>query len=154
MNAGALVETVVGAIVLAGAVFFLIYAQGRIEQGPGADGYEITARFDSVGDLSRGADVRVSGVPIGTVRRIELDADTFFARATLLIDGAVEIPTDSTATITANGLLGGLYVNIEPGGEIETLAAGEEITFTQGAIDLFGLVSDFVSNSAGGSSAP
>jgi phospholipid/cholesterol/gamma-HCH transport system substrate-binding protein len=151
MNAGALVETVIGAIVLAGAAFFLVYAQGRIEQGPGSDGYAVTARFDSVGDLARGADVRVSGVPIGTVRRIELDRDTFFARATLIIDGSVEIPADSTATITANGLLGGLYVNIEPGGDMEMLAEGEEIEFTQGAVDLFGLVSDFVGNNTGGS---
>ncbi len=149
MNAGALVETVIGAIVLAGAVFFLIFAQGRIDSGPGADGYELSARFSSVGDLERGADVRVAGVPVGTVRRIELDPDTFFARATLVIDGAIEIPADSTASITANGLLGGLYVNIEPGGDVESLQPGAEIEFTQGAVDLFDLVGQFVSNSAG-----
>lgn len=149
MNAGALVETVIGAIVLAGAVFFLVFAQSRIDSGPGADGYELSARFSSVGDLERGADVRVAGVPVGTVRRIELDPDTFFARATLVIDGAIEIPADSTASITANGLLGGLYVNIEPGGDVENLQPGAEIEFTQGAVDLFDLVGEFVSNSAG-----
>ena len=140
MRAGAVLETLLGLAVLIAAGAFLIYAQGHLDEGPGGDSYALTARFSTVGDLSRGADVRVAGVPVGTVQSIELDPQTYFARAQLRIRSDIEIPQDSTAKIATAGLLGGAYVEIEPGGGLDALAPGGEIEFTQGAVDLFDLV--------------
>ncbi|XBQ15527.1 MAG: outer membrane lipid asymmetry maintenance protein MlaD [Oceanicaulis sp.] len=149
MRGGAVLETVLGVLVLIAAGVFTVYAQGRLTEGPGRDGYTVVARFDSVGDLTRGAEVRVSGVPVGAVESISLDSETFFARAELNIRGDVQIPEDSTARIAMAGLLGGAYVAIEPGGAMETLEPGGEIEFTQGAVDMFDLIGEAVMNRGG-----
>lgn len=144
MRGGAVLETLLGLAVLIAAAAFLFYAQGRVDDGPGRDSYELTARFSTVGDLSRGAEVRVAGVPVGSVQGIDLDRQTYFARTALMIRSDVEIPEDSTAKIAASGLLGGAYVEIEPGGAVEVLGPGEEIQFTQGAVDMFDLIGQAV----------
>lgn len=151
MRGGAILETVLGVLVLAAAGAFLIYAQGQIDDGTSADGYTLTARFSSVGDLNRGADVRVAGVPVGTVSAVRLDPETYFAEAELLVSGDIELPSDSTAKITAAGLIGGVFVEIEPGGDVDMLQPGDEITFTQGAVDMFDLIGEAVMNRSSGS---
>lgn len=149
MRGGAVLETLLGLAVLIAAGAFLFYAQGRVDDGPARDSYELTARFSTVGDLSRGAEVRVAGVPVGSVQSIELDPQTYFARTALSIRPDVEIPEDSTAKISASGLLGGAYVEIEPGGAMEVLEPGEEIQFTQGAVDLFDLIGQAMGGGSG-----
>ncbi|HCR65063.1 MAG: outer membrane lipid asymmetry maintenance protein MlaD [Oceanicaulis sp.] len=146
MRGGAVLETVLGLLVLVTAGAFLIYAQGQIDDGSGSDGYTLTARFSSVGDLNRGADVRVAGVPVGTVTTVRLDQDTYFAEAVFELNGEIQIPADSTAKIATAGLIGGVFIEIEPGGDVDMLQAGEEISFTQGAVDMFDLIGQAVMN--------
>jgi len=136
MRGGAVVETGLGFVVLVAAAVFLVYAQGQMTEGPGRDSYEVTARFNTVGDLARGAEVRVAGVPVGAVRAVALDPDTYFARADMAMAG----------------LLGGSYVEIEPGGAMEMLEPGGEITYTQGAVDMFDLIGEAVMNRGGSNS--
>lgn len=133
-------ETAVGAVVLAAAAGFLIYALGHVGGGGKAGGYQVSARFGEVGSLAPGADVRVAGVKVGAVSKVELDPKTFLARATLTLDRDVRLPADSTAKVTSDGLLGGQHLSIAPGGATEDLKAGGEIVNTQGAVDLFGLI--------------
>jgi phospholipid/cholesterol/gamma-HCH transport system substrate-binding protein len=130
----------VGAVVLAAAVGFLIYALGHAGGGGKAGGYQVSARFGEVGSLAPGADVRVAGVKVGAVSRVELDPKSFLAKATFTLNPDVQLPADSTAKITSDGLLGGQHVAIAPGGAAENLKAGGEIVNTQGAVDLFGLI--------------
>lgn len=59
---------------------------------------------------------------------------------TLSLRPEIKLPTDSNAKITTEGLLGGNYVSITPGGSQDMLAEGDEIMFTQGSVDLIGLV--------------
>ncbi|WP_019961907.1 outer membrane lipid asymmetry maintenance protein MlaD [Woodsholea maritima] len=152
MRASALVETLIGAGVLAAAGFFLFYAGSNLSTGQSADGYTLSARFSTIGGLTRGADVRVAGVPVGTVSAIELDQQTYLARAVMRLDGGIEIPEDSSARIASNGLLGGAFVEIEPGGLEEALIEGGEIQYTQGAVDIFSLIGEAVMNRASGGS--
>lgn len=145
MRGGAVLETLVGVVVLVVAAAFVVFAQGRLDSDPSAGGYELTARFSEVGALTRGAEVRVSGVPVGSVTAITLDPQTYFAQVHLRLRRDVLIPADSTAKITASGLLGGAYVEIEAGGDEGMIAEGGEIVYTQGAVDLFDLIGGFVS---------
>ena len=148
MRASALVETLIGAVVLAAAGFFLFYASTHLSQGPDQNGYSVSARFSTIGTLTRGADVRIAGVPVGSVKDVELDRQTYFARAVLHVDGDIEIPEDSSARIATNGLLGGAFIEIEPGGLDDMLAEGGEIQYTQGAVDVFSLIGEAVMNRA------
>ena len=107
-------------------------------------GYMIVAKFTGVGTLTEGADVRISGIKIGSVVSQELDTDTFMARVTMNIDEAVTLSSDTTAAVSLEGLLGGAFVVLEPGGDEEIIAPGGEILFTQAAPDIIGLVTQLV----------
>ena len=142
-------ETGVGAVVLAAAAGFLVYALSAGAVGRHGGGYEIKARFGQVGGLADGADVRLAGVKIGTVSRIHLDPKTFLAEVDLSLDPAIKLPADSTAKITSDSLLGGSHVAIAPGGATEDLRPGGEIQNTQGSVDLFGLIGQVIRPQAG-----
>ncbi|WP_149999304.1 outer membrane lipid asymmetry maintenance protein MlaD [Iodidimonas gelatinilytica] len=148
---GNLVESLIGAVVLVVASVFLYVAYSTTGVG-GGDGYPLEARFDRVGGLSMGADVRMSGIKIGTVTEQRLDPESFQAVIRFTVDKSLSLPTDSFAKITSDGLLGDTYVDVQPGGVPEYLQPGDEVAFTQGPIDLFGLISKAVYSGDAGSS--
>lgn len=135
-------ETILGAIVAAVAVSFFVFAVAQAGQTSGVAGYELTARFQNVGGVAIGSDVRVSGVKVGVVRTVELDPETYMARLTLSIENGVQVGDDSTARIATDGLLGGSYIAIEPTG-MDVLAPGAEIPNTQPAVDFLTLLASF-----------
>ena len=73
-----IVETIVGALVLAVAGLFVFYAFAKSD-ARAPNGYEIIARFGRVDGLKRGADVTLSGVKVGTVTGVDLDRKTYQA---------------------------------------------------------------------------
>ncbi len=138
-----IIETVLGGCVLLVAVGFLVFAfesTGLSSSG----GYDITAQFDNASGLSKGTEVRMSGVKIGTVVDQSLDPETFFAVVVLNIDDAIELPTDTSARIVPDGLLGGNYVALEPGADMETIPPGGRVLYTQGAINVVDLLGRFI----------
>ncbi|QUD88129.1 outer membrane lipid asymmetry maintenance protein MlaD [Phenylobacterium montanum] len=152
---GQWVETGLGAVVLAAAASFLIYALSAGAIHTKAHGYDLTARFGQVGALAPGADVRVAGVKVGTVSAVTLDSKTFMAITRMTMDPTVKLPADSTAKVTSDGLLGGSHIAIEPGGAQGDMKPGDEFQNTQGAVDLFGLIGQFIRpQSPAASSAP
>ncbi|MFY0634824.1 MAG: outer membrane lipid asymmetry maintenance protein MlaD [Vannielia sp.] len=139
-------EAIVGACVLAAAAGFLWYASGVTDAGGGGgNNYPLIASFRSAEGISVGTDVRLAGVKIGSVRELDLNAQTFRAEATFGIAEGIELPEDSSAAISSEGLLGGNFIEIIPGGSPFNLEAGGEIVDTQGAISLIGLLTKFVS---------
>lgn len=152
-----------GVVVLALAAGFLTYSLsvGAVHMKRGD--YEISAKFGEAGSLAPGAAVSVAGVKVGTVSEITLEPKTFLAVARLSIDPTVKLPSDSTAKITSDGILGGAHVSIAPGAAMDDLKPGGQIENTQGAVDLFGLIgsvirpqggSDAAAPSTGSSAAP
>jgi phospholipid/cholesterol/gamma-HCH transport system substrate-binding protein len=142
-----IVETLIGAVVLIIAVFFVIFAYTATEVRP-STGYELSARFTRVDGLSVGSDVRMSGIKVGTVVEQSLDRETFDALVVFNLSDDVKIPDDTAVKITSDGLLGDSYVSLEPGGSDTFLAAGEELTITQGAVNLMDLIAQAVFGSA------
>ncbi|MHB8812303.1 MAG: outer membrane lipid asymmetry maintenance protein MlaD [Steroidobacteraceae bacterium] len=118
-------------------------------------GYDVTAEFDNIGDLKVGAPVRMAGVRIGDVTAIVLDNQSYRADVHLhFYPQFNQIPEDSYASIETEGLLGGQYVAISPGGLSTYLKNGSQILQTQSAIVLENLINKFFANfSSGGSSS-
>lgn len=141
-------ETAIGAVVAVVAAGFLFYAVTRAGGGEAAGGYPIEARFNRIDGISVGADVRMSGVKVGAVSTVALDPQTYMARVTMSLDPKVKVPEDSSAKISSDGLLGGAYVSIEPGGAEAMLAAGKEISHTQGTVDLLTVLASAVGGAA------
>jgi phospholipid/cholesterol/gamma-HCH transport system substrate-binding protein len=143
-------EVIVGGVVLAGALAFGIYAaQVAGLSGGGSDAYSLNASFRSLEGVSVGTDVRLAGVKVGTVTDIALNQETFRADTTVNVKQGIEIPDDSAIVIASEGLLGGNFVEIVPGGSPFSFAAGDEITDTQGAVSLISLLLKFVSGGSG-----
>ncbi len=141
-------EALVGAGVLVAAAGFLWYAAGVTEAGgSGGASYPLQASFRSAEGISVGTDVRLAGVKIGSVRALELNAQSFRAEATFAISEGIELPEDSSAAISSEGLLGGNFIEIVPGGSPFNLEEGGEILDTQGAVSLIGLLTKFVAGS-------
>jgi len=135
-----LAETLAGLVVIALAAVFLVYSLSVGGMGRTAGQYEVTAKFGEVGALAPGAAVSVAGVKVGTVTKISLDPKTYLAVTRLSLDRGVKLPSDSTAKVTSDSLLGGAHVAIAPGGAPDDIKPGGEIENTQGSVDLFGLV--------------
>lgn len=141
-------ETLIGAIVLAVAAGFFLFASnnaGSALRGGGGGQYPLVASFRSAEGVSAGTDVRMAGVKIGTVTSLNLDLESFRARTGILVDGDILIPDDSTAVIASEGLLGGTFVEVVPGGSLVNLDPGDEIEDTQSAVSLLDLLLKFVS---------
>ena len=120
------IETVLGGVVLVVAAMFLLFAYSTANIRS-VKGYQVTADFLKVGGLTRGSDVRVSGITIGTVSDQQLDPKTFNARVTMTIKPDVQLPTDTVASIVGEGLLGDKYVNLTPGQAKERIPAGGKV---------------------------
>lgn len=139
-------EVLVGGAVLAVAVGFLIYAGQATGFSPAkTSDYALTASFRSGEGVSIGTDVRLAGVKVGTVRDMILNTQTYRADTVLAVKNGVVIPDDSAVVISSEGLLGGNFVEIFPGGSLENFAAGDEILDTQGSVSLVSLLMKFVS---------
>ena len=133
-------ETLIGAVVLAVAGGFLVYAANTADMSI-RGGYDLIAEFRAAEGLSPGSDVRLSGVKIGSVTSIALNPDNYFAVVGLAVEDHVKVPEDSVAKIASDGLLGGNFVDIDPGASDFMLEPGASIEHTQGSINLIDLVS-------------
>ena len=140
-------ELAAGAGVVAVAAAFLVYAAQFAGGTRIADSYELTASFRSADGVTVGTDVRLAGVRVGTVTDLALNTETFRADAVLAIDGAVKVPEDSSAAVAQEGLLGGTFIDLQPGGSDFNLEAGAEIVDTQGSVSLVTLLLRFVTGS-------
>jgi phospholipid/cholesterol/gamma-HCH transport system substrate-binding protein len=138
-----IIETLVGALVLAIAVGFAWFGF-RLTGGNTRSGYEIAAQFERIDGISVGSDVRMSGIKVGTVTVAALDPKTYFADLRMRIDGSVQVPTDSVAEITSDGLLGARYLNLVPGNADEVVKPGGKLNLTQAPIDLMALLGKYI----------
>ena len=141
-------EILAGALVLAAAVGFFAYAGQSAGLGGTAGTYPLTASFRSVQGITAGSDVKLAGVKVGTITALTLNPTTYFADVVIAIDDQVLLPTDSAILISSEGLLGGNFVELVPGGMPDNLGPGDEIEDTQGAVSLVSLLMKFVSGKA------
>lgn len=137
------VETLVGVVVVAVAASFISYAALVSDRGAAVKGYELIGRFPAASGVAPGTEVRISGVKVGAVVDVTLDPKTYFADVRLTMREDIALASDTSAKITADGLLSESYIAIEPGGDFEDLKPGDIIANTQGTVDLLGLLSTF-----------
>jgi phospholipid/cholesterol/gamma-HCH transport system substrate-binding protein len=147
-------EALVGLLVVLLAVWFVWFAWMRTGGGEKSGSIHVTALFPNSSGVNIGTDVRVAGLKIGSVTDQKLDPESYQVAVTLAIDPKVKIPADSSAAITSEGLLGSTFIALLPGGETTPLKNGDTISDTQGAMDLMGMVGQFINKSGDTQSAP
>ena len=109
--------------------------------------YDVTAKFDNIGDLKVGSPVSMSGVEIGRVAKIDFDSNEYKAVVLLQLDARYgKIPSDSDASIYTQGLLGGKFIGLTAGGADTYLKDKDQIDFTQSAFVLETLIGQVLAN--------
>jgi phospholipid/cholesterol/gamma-HCH transport system substrate-binding protein len=136
-------ELIAGLAVLVVAIGFLGYAVVHTGRST-VSGYQLSAKFDHIDGLASGADVRLAGVKIGSVTGQSIDPQSYQAVVTLTVQDSIKLPKDSSAEITSDGLLGGKFLSLTPGGDATMLTAGGQITITQSSVSLEQLLGKFI----------
>jgi phospholipid/cholesterol/gamma-HCH transport system substrate-binding protein len=81
-------------------------------QGRGPGSFTIQAQMPEVNNIQQNSRVRVGDVNVGTVTKIERQG--WHALLTIALNGDVELPANSTATLGQTSLLGSLHVELAP----------------------------------------
>jgi phospholipid/cholesterol/gamma-HCH transport system substrate-binding protein len=106
-----------GLFVIIGLILFIltIYFIGDKQMMFGKTNH-LTAIFNNVNGLQLGNNVRYSGINVGTVRNIEMINDTVI-KVDMIIDESIfpHIKRNAIATISSDGLVGNMIINIIPG---------------------------------------
>ena len=119
-----------GLFVIIGLLVFIlaVYFIGDKQKMFGKTNH-LEAIFNNVNGLQLGNSVRYSGIGVGTVRGIEMINDTTI-RVDMIIDKAIfsYIKKDAVATISSDGLVGNMIINILPGkGNQQSVQPGDQI---------------------------
>lgn len=140
----------VGLFVLLGAaaLVFLALRAGNLSTFSFAPTYSLTADFDNIGGLKARAPVKSAGVVVGRVSKITFDDHSFKAVVALDMEEGYQFPKDTSASILTSGLLGEQYIGLTAGGDEQNFADGGKIRYTQSAVVLENLISQFLYNTA------
>ena len=139
-----LIEVFLGLIVVLASIGFLALLYIKVDFFSLKDeSFSLTAKFDNINGILAGSSVKMAGVDIGNVKKIDIDLTTFEAVITMDFKNKYQFPDDSEASIQSDGLLGGSYVSIIPGGSEVFLSNKQEIAFTQGSTSLINLMLKF-----------
>jgi phospholipid/cholesterol/gamma-HCH transport system substrate-binding protein len=136
-------EVLAGLLVLVVAAGFLAYALAT-SGAASVPGYSLSAEFDRIDGLTVGSDVRMAGVKVGSVTATSIDPKTYLADVGFTVQKDIQLPTDSSASIASQSLLGGKYLSLVPGGSEQMIAPGGRVTITQGSVSLEDLLGKFI----------
>jgi phospholipid/cholesterol/gamma-HCH transport system substrate-binding protein len=137
-------ETTVGIFVVVGllALAYMTVNLGHFSLlGDGS--YSLSAPFTSASGLRAGSPVIMLGIEIGRVQRLTMDQEKQKAVAEVRIQKGMKIYEDAIASIKTQGLIGDVYLSIDPGGAGKLLPPGGTISETQAAVDIIDLVSKY-----------
>ena len=142
---GVWAEFIIGTSVLIVAIGFAVVGFQSGGWGSTNDSYVLNASFRSIEGVTVGTDVRLAGVKVGKVSGISLNSESFRADVEISVDLDVELPDDSAILVASEGLLGGNFVELQPGGSPFNFIAGDMIVDTQGSVSLLNLLMKFAS---------
>ena len=139
-----LLDAFLGFVVLLITGSFLLYVYFTVDSNLFKnDSFQLHARFDNIAGIVTGSKVKLSGVDIGNVQSISLEPDNFYALVTMNFYREFSFPDDTEASVQLEGLLGGSYISILPGGSDVLLLNNQEIIYTQGSTSLLNLMLKF-----------
>lgn len=138
------VETTVGIFLVFGllCVGYMTVKLGHVSL-LGDNAYPLFARFTTVSGLRVGSPVNMLGINVGRVGRLIMDQKDQKAVVEIRIRKDIEVYDDAIATIKTEGLIGDMFLSIDPGGAGNLLGPGGTITETQPAVDMVDLVGKY-----------
>jgi phospholipid/cholesterol/gamma-HCH transport system substrate-binding protein len=122
-------------MILVGAALVVVFGQFRFTS---SNSYHAT--FDNASRLKTGDDVRIAGIPVGSVKDIRLDGNNK-VDVTFTVDKRFQMYTSTEAAIRYLNLVGDRYLEVKSGeGELRKIGPGGTIPKTEPALDLDALL--------------
>ncbi len=137
-----LIEILLGAIVLLTAIGFLTLGMQSINNQK--DGYNISLIFGSTAGLKNGDDVKISGINVGKITKLELNQEDYNAKINIIVNNDIKIPDDSSAKIASSSLLGGNFLDIIPGSSEQNLEPNDVIYDTTDTLSFTDMLGKFI----------
>ena len=137
------IEILMGAVVLVTAIFFLILGMQSIDKNQ-TDGYNISLIFGSSAGLKNGDDVKISGINVGKITKLELNQEDYNAKVNIIVNNDIKIPDDSSAKIASSSLLGGNFLDIIPGSSEQNLGPNDIIYDTTDTLSFTDMLGKFI----------
>ena len=139
-------EFLIGTFVLFVAIGFAVVGFQRGGWSSNGETYTLNASFRSIEGVSVGTDVRMAGVNVGKVSKIHLNSQNFRAEVEIAVSNDILFPDDSAVLIASEGLLGGNFVELQPGGSPFNFKPDDVILDTQGSVSLLNLLMKFTTS--------
>lgn len=111
---------------------WLAFTIGNIRLFQGT--YDVSATFDDVTGLLPNDNVKVAGVVVGKVGKIEVDKGR--AKVRFSVRNGIKLPRNTEAAIRWRNLLGQRYIYLYPGDASTTMGDGDHIGKTRSVVDL------------------
>ena len=140
------IEILMGAVVLVTAILFLLLGMQSIDNNQ-KDGYNISLIFGSSSGLKNGDDVKISGINVGKITRLDLDPADYNAKIYIKVYNEINIPDDSTAKISSSSLFGGKFLEIVPGSSETFLKDKSVIYDTQTSLSFTDMIGKMIMSS-------
>ena len=137
------VEILMGAVVLVTAIGFLFLGLQSVNTNQ-KDGYNISLIFGSSVGLKTGDSVKISGIDVGKIIKLDLDLDDYNAKIDINLSNEVKIPEDSSARITSSSLLGGNFLDIIPGSSETFLKPNDIIYDTSDSVSFIDMLGKMI----------
>lgn len=117
-------------------VVIALVAAALLTMVGGDDSKRLVAHFPRTVSLYEGSEVRVLGVPIGTVERVTPSGTD--VEVTMAYDADIDLPADARAALVAPSIVGDRYVQITPVFEEgdEVMADNTELELAQTAVPI------------------
>ena len=109
----------------------------------GDNAYSLFARFTTVSGLRAGSPVEMLGIEVGRVGRLTIDQKDQKVVVEIRIQKDIKVYDDGIASIKTEGLIGDMFLSIDPGGAGKLLGPGGTITETQPAVDIVDLIGKY-----------
>jgi phospholipid/cholesterol/gamma-HCH transport system substrate-binding protein len=138
------VETTVGIFLVFGllCIGYMAVKLGHVSL-LGDNAYSLFARFTTVSGLRVGSSVNMLGIEVGRVGRLTMDQKKQEAVVEIRIQKDIKVYDDAIASIKTEGLIGDMFLSIDPGGSGKLLEPGGTITETQPAVDMVDLIGKY-----------
>ena len=139
------VEIVVGVLVIVFSILFVMFTMKITNKKLNEEFYRLYAVFDNIEGVNIGTKVKIGGIEIGEVEKLNIDTD-YRVKLVLKIKKDMLLPIDSNIKIATSGLIGGKYLRVDVGGDEEYLKNNEHFEYTESTMDLEDMITRFMLN--------
>jgi len=111
-------------------VLLFSFSYRRKDNLPTENVLTVYATYNKADGVNVGTKIRLAGTEVGQVSDIQLDK-FYRVQMTFSLKANIELPTDTAAMIETDGIIGGKYIELLPGGEMDMMQDGDFFMYTQ-----------------------